>query len=653
MVEGIGIDSRAGDLAQHAHVLPGVGGHQYSDLWMEKHAFGHQRGFNGMRGGPLVQPAQLHLVDHGQGHRACRGDAHRRMKLRSVVLRDIEKVSGSDGSRHGRRGKRACHWRHPGLVCALGAVPHRGSILGIGLDFRILRKRNTGHARGQAVEGGRGRLCAPHCAGQKHRQQRGNRTSRCAKRFEQERASHCQPEPGKERDGHIKRQIRRHRLDRLPGRVHHGDIRAANASGKPGLLHLFQHPQIQLVASVGLLPHIRVFGGGLVLLHVFGGVLVQAFSRQLLTIGSRLPCAPELIHKFGVFGRDLPVEILQLAANLHHPGKVRPVLDAQLRLFLVQLAVAGMELLQQCSGKVNVFVLQVGIGGNDQLGIALGGGAVLSLAQNAVAGGDDQLPAQLVDLQQGRGVLGLALLPIGQRLRGGEDAVPALEFRQAMLVLLDASLEIFELALKPVRGLSGRLHAGLAVLLPIGANQAVHHGGRERCVPGAKANLNHQRARQGLDVKSPLKSLQQPGLGVAVSLLGAEAGKTARKIAHKAGRLVELESGDHPPGQLVAAKNIGLRLKLERRCQRGGRNGGLSSVKAERRCRRGAQRYPGAGFVLVGGKEAIQKAQQQQSPQHGRNHAAAADQNLPERAQGGGGTVPAEVRPGPRIGFVG
>ena len=85
----------------------------------------------------------------------------------------------------------------------------------------------------------------------------------------------------------------------------------------------------------------------------------------------------------------------------------------------------------------------------------------------------------------------------------------------------------------------------------------------------AKTNLNHQRAGQGFDVQPPLKTLQQPGLGLgAVSLIRFETGKTVRKIAHEAGRLVELEFGDHPPGQLVAAKHIGLRLQLQRRGQR-------------------------------------------------------------------------------------
>ena len=56
----------------------------------------------------------------------------------------------------------------------------------------------------------------------------------------------------------------------------------------------------------------------------------------------------------------------------------------------------------------------------------------------------------------------------------------------------------------------------------------------------------------------------------------------------------------------------------------------LTSVKAERRSRRGAQCYPGSGFVLVRGNETIEKAKQQQSPHHGGNQTAAADQYLPE-----------------------
>ena len=114
MVEGVGIDPGAGHLAQNAHVLAGIGGHQHRNLRMEQHALRHQRGFNGARGGLLAQSANMHFVDHGQHHRARRGDAHQRMKLRGVVLADIQEVAGANGSGHGRCGLRTGHRRQPG-----------------------------------------------------------------------------------------------------------------------------------------------------------------------------------------------------------------------------------------------------------------------------------------------------------------------------------------------------------------------------------------------------------------------------------------------------------------------------------------------------------------------------------------------------------
>ena len=77
------------------------------------------------------------------------------------------------------------------------------------------------------------------------------------------------------------------------------------------------------------------------------------------------------------------------------------------------------------------------------------GGAILRLAENAVGGGGHQLPAQLVDLQHRGTVLGLAGLAVGQRLRSAEDAVLALEFRQPLLVLVHARLQILKLAGEP------------------------------------------------------------------------------------------------------------------------------------------------------------------------------------------------------------
>src|ERR1035437_10984650 len=93
------------------------------------------------------------------------------MKLWSVKLGNVQKISGSDGRRHGRSRLGSGQRRQPGLVCASGAVPHRGRILGIGQGFRILRIRKTGYAGGQTIEGGGGRLRKSSGTGQKDRKQ--------------------------------------------------------------------------------------------------------------------------------------------------------------------------------------------------------------------------------------------------------------------------------------------------------------------------------------------------------------------------------------------------------------------------------------------------------------------------------------------------
>ena len=139
-----------------------------------------------------------------------------------------------------------------------------------------------------------------------------------------------------------------------------------------------------------------------------------------------------------VLGLLLPVEILQLAANLDDAGKVWAVLDAELGLFLFEFAAAGLNLLEQSGGEVAVFGLEARIGGDDQLRVALRSRSVLGLAQDAVGGGGYQLAAQLIDLHQGRGVLGLAGLAVGQRFGRGQQAMLALEGRQPLFVLLDA-----------------------------------------------------------------------------------------------------------------------------------------------------------------------------------------------------------------------
>ena len=405
------------------------------------------------------------------------------------------------------------------------------------------------------------------------------------------------------------------------------------------------------MAGVSLLAHGRVLGGRFIGLHAFRGQLREVFAHQLLAVGSRLPCAAESLHQLGVLGLFLLVQILQQPVNLHHAGKVWTMLDAELGLFLFQIALAGVNLLQQGGGKVAAIGLQARIGGDHQLRVALPGRAVLGLAQNTIRRRGHQLPSQFIDLQHRRGVFALARFAVGQRLGRGQQAVLALKGRQPLLVLIHADFQFLELALQPRRGLSRGLHPSLCVLFAIGVNQGVHHAGRKGRIPRSEANLNQQRARQSLHAKPLLEALQQPFLRIGGRRIGAKIRKFTGKSAHEPRRLVELEAGNHLPGQLVAAEDVRQRLLLHRRGKNGGRHKRLRGFQAERRNGRGAQRHPGAGLILIGSNQAIQQAGQQQATHHPANQPAAANQHFPKLAQASRGA--ARALAAPRMGLEG
>jgi hypothetical protein len=76
------------------------------------------------------------------------------------------------------------------------------------------------------------------------------------------------------------------------------------------------------------------------------------------------------------------------------------VFGAELSLFLLKIAAASVDLLEERSGKVGVVGLESRIGGDHRLRIALRSGAVLSLGKNAVCCRSNELAAELVNLQQ-------------------------------------------------------------------------------------------------------------------------------------------------------------------------------------------------------------------------------------------------------------
>ena len=146
-------------------------------------------------------------------------------------------------------------------------------------------------------------------------------------------------------------------------------------------------------------------------------------------------------------------------------GKVGAVFDVELGLFLFQLAVPGVNLLEQRGGEVAAFGLQARIGGNDQLRIALRGRAILRLAQNAVRGGRHQLRGPAHPSPARPRCAGVSPgWPLASISGVIQQAMLPLEGRQPLLILLHARLQLLELALQPLRGLSGGLHARLACL---------------------------------------------------------------------------------------------------------------------------------------------------------------------------------------------
>ena len=165
MVEGIGINPGVGHLAQHAHILPGVGGHQHRDLGMEKHALGHQRRFNGVRGGLLVQPAKLHFVRSWAASPCLPGKRARRNETPGCGTRKY---------RESLRGRWEPAWEIAESVPAKGGIPAwfapaglfhtAGASLGLGRAFVSCEKGMRATPVGRPSRLGVGRLGVGSCA---------------------------------------------------------------------------------------------------------------------------------------------------------------------------------------------------------------------------------------------------------------------------------------------------------------------------------------------------------------------------------------------------------------------------------------------------------------------------------------------------------
>jgi len=96
--------------------------------------------------------------------------------------------------------------------------------------------------------------------------------------------------------------------------------------------------------------------------------------------------------------------------------------------------------------------------------------------------------------------------------------------------------------------LSGSLHARISILLAVGGNQDVHHIGRQGRIARPEANLNQQRARQGLHGEAAVQISPATRPGIGRRRIRVKIWKLAGKSAHESRRLVELEAGNHLPG---------------------------------------------------------------------------------------------------------
>ena len=82
-----------------------------------------------------------------------------------------------------------------------------------------------------------------------------------------------------------------------------------------------------------------------------------------------------------------------------------------------------------------------------------------------------------------RAVFGFAGLAVGQHLRRADDAVLALEVGKALLVAIDAGLQVSQLRGEPAGGLCGGLNLRFGFLLAVSANERIDYGrprGRRR-----------------------------------------------------------------------------------------------------------------------------------------------------------------------------
>ena len=154
------------------------------------------------------------------------------------------------------------------------------------------------------------------------------------------------------------------------------------------------------------------------------GGLFQALAHQLLAVESSLPVAAEALDEFRIFGLLLPVEILQLAADFDHARKTRAVFGAELRLFLLQVAAARVNLLAEA--RWQSWRLSACRRGSEAITIS---GSPCEAARysasprmRSVVAATSWRPSSSIS-SSAAAVLGFAWLAVGLHLRRAHDAV--------------------------------------------------------------------------------------------------------------------------------------------------------------------------------------------------------------------------------------
>ncbi len=172
-------------------------------------------------------------------------------------------------------------------------------------------------------------------------------------------------------------------------------------------------------------------------------------------------------------------------------------------------------------------------------------------------------------------MLGFAGLAVGHHLRRAHNAVLRLKIGQALLVAVDASLQVGELRAEPAGGLRGGLNLRFGFLLAVGAMSAL--------TTAAESAASCERKRISTSIVRGMvctcrrreKRSRSQACASGVGCVGIESRKAAGKVAAEAGSLVELEADDHAPGQLIAAQDAGQRFKSDGRGKNGGSREGF------------------------------------------------------------------------------